>query len=108
MQQAIQAAFSLSISEGLTLLALGDDDDVSDAVSAAAGRGMLAEAIELKDPAERDAHYAACTTGSHVVLIGSVSGPWHAYGPFADDSEADDFADENSSDTDFAVLSLKG
>jgi hypothetical protein len=107
MQQKIFAAFSLSITQGIGLIALGNPDTMDMVVAESLKKGVLAQSIEVLDPSEKDQDYSASKVKNHVVLIGPVGGSWKVYGPFEDQGIADEFADSNSEDTDFVVVSVE-
>jgi hypothetical protein len=107
MQQRTYAAFSLSVTEGIRLITMGSQEAMDMVVAESMRNGILAQSVEVQDPAEKNPRYSASKWRNHVVLIGPVGGGWEVYGPFEKDDVADRFADSSSEDTDFTVLSVK-
>jgi hypothetical protein len=102
----LYAVIALSVSDGLTLRAIGDAPAMAQAVRDAQGQGILVEPVEVRNPSERSGYCSAAPRGTSVALLGYPVGGWKVYGPFLTATEAYDFGSEAGEDDECVVLTM--
>lgn len=91
----MKAIFTGSLADGFTLTEVVVDADGENIVVAHLANGLLAEALEIQDPASRDGKFERARAGQCLIIFGdSIGSGFEVFGPF-DEDVADDFAETN-------------
>lgn len=92
----MKAIFTGNLSGGLALHCVVADDAAGPLLDTLTKPGLLADALPVCNPSEKDRTAKNYATGSYYVVFGTgLRGGFEVFGPFPEEDLAEDFAEEH-------------